>query len=302
MGKRRKLIILIYHRVLSEFDYINPQQLGVAKFDWQMALLSARFNVLPLAEALECIESDSLPPRAVCITFDDGYADNYLNALPILQKYGLPATFFVVSGLVGKDRLWNDDIVESVRCFSDKILDLDFLSLGRHPVETQEQKFNVANKLMKTIKYLPDGQRNHICRELSSLIPNLPGSLMLTAEQIKKLSDFGMEIGSHSVTHPILKGLPLENWQSEILDSKLELERITGRPVRFFAFPNGKVEDDYTYEQSRFVKECGYSAALSTDWGCVTKKSDKWMLPRFTPWDNTPNRFLLRMAEMFLFG
>jgi len=301
-SKRQKLILLIYHRVIDQPDYMYPSSITTEEFNWQFALLASKFNVLPLTEALERLQSGSLPPKAVCITFDDGYADNYLHAMPILKQYSLPASFFVVSGMINQDRMWNDDVVETVRCYPEPVLDLGFLNLGRHSIKTADEKFKVAERLVKTIKYLPFSERNRLCKELTGLVSELPTGLMLTSQQIRHLSDQGFEIGSHSVNHPILKGLAVKEWRHEILSSKAELENITGKQVKCFAYPNGKFDTDFSHEHCQYVKECGYTAALSTDWGCVTPRSDIWMLPRFTPWDHTPNRFLLRMAQKYLFA
>ena len=94
-GARARLSVLIYHRVLARPDPMFPEQIDAARFTMQMELLSRRFNVLPLAEAVQRLQSNSLDSRSACITFDDGYADNYTIALPILKRHGLTATFFI---------------------------------------------------------------------------------------------------------------------------------------------------------------------------------------------------------------
>jgi len=302
LGKQQKLIILIYHRILDNPDYMYPYEPDIIKFKWQMELLASHFKVLPLAEALDRLYAGSLPSKAVCITFDDGYADNYQHAFPILLENGLPATFFVVSGMLNTDRMWNDDVVETVRHYPEPVMDLEFLGMGRHNLANPREKYNAAIALIKAIKYLPLRKRDEICRTIALLAADLPKRLMLTAEQVKHLSEQGMEIGSHSVNHPILKDLPIADWQAEILNSKLKLESVTGRAVRFFAYPNGKLNTDYTIDQTNFIKQCGYSAGFSTDSGCATAKANCLTLPRFTPWDVTPNRFLLRMAGMSVLG
>ena len=95
LGKKKKLFILIYHQVLDQPDFMRPWEIDKRVFNWQMALIGKFFNVLPLHEALEKMADDTLPPRAVCITFDDGYANNFTNALPILLTNKLPATFLL---------------------------------------------------------------------------------------------------------------------------------------------------------------------------------------------------------------
>lgn len=299
-SSQRKLIILIYHRVLTSPDFMNPHQISVENFDEQMHLLATHFNVLTLSDALNKLKHHTLPPCAVCITFDDGYADNYLNALPILKRYDLPATFFIVSGFLNENRMWNDDIVETIRQHENPILDLTALGLGLYDIDTPTKKSQVAKQLENHLKYLPFFEREAKCKAIANLTPSLPQNLMLTHEQLKLLSDeASMEIGGHSVNHPILTKIePLEG-KREISDCKTQLEKIIQKPVRFFAYPNGKFEVDFNQQHALFAKECGYEAALSTNWGGVSQKSDLFLLPRFTPWDKTPLKFMLRMASIY---
>lgn len=298
-GQNQKLIILIYHRVLNEPDFMYPYTVDKEKFNWQMALLASEFNVLSLSDALNLLDSGLLPPRAVCITFDDGYADNYFNALPILKKYNLPATFFIVSGMLNQDRMWSDDILEAVRLYSMDNLDLRDMGLDIYPVTTATDKMKAADKIIHAVKYFPAKQRNSFCESMAQLANNLPKQLMLSTDQLHQLHQAGMEIGGHSVNHPILKNLSIDSWQYEIQANKVQLEQVLNAPVRYFAYPNGKSGQDYSEQQVRFIQSCGYEAAFSTDWGYATRTSARYELPRFTPWDHTPTKFMLRMIEMY---
>ena len=94
----RRLSILIFHRVLPRPDPLFPDEIDAAQFDRLMALVAGGYNVLSLGRALPLLATSQLPPRALVITFDDGYADNAEIALPILRRHGLVATFFVASG------------------------------------------------------------------------------------------------------------------------------------------------------------------------------------------------------------
>jgi len=295
----RNLVILIYHRVLDGPDFMYPETVDKSGFDAQMALLSLGFNVLPFGVALDLLAANKLPPLAVCITFDDGYADNYVNALPILTKYQLPAVFFVVSGKLDQDRMWNDDIVESVRLYAEATLDLREIGLNVYPTASPVDKLAAANKIIQSVKYLPIQQRDYCCRRIAELVDNLPKGLLLTTEQLEQLHQAGMEIGGHSVTHPILKDVPIEVWQYEIRENKRQLEQILDTPMRYFAYPNGKFDQDFDRQQIEFVEKCGYKAALSTNWGCATRQSELFNLPRFTPWDKDPRKFMLRLLAMF---
>ena len=104
-----------------------------------------------------------------------------------------------------------------------------------------------------------------------------------------------MEIGGHTVTHPILARLPSSAARTEIVQGREQLESLLGAPVTLFAYPNGKPGQDYLPEHVAMVRELGFSAAVATAWGAASATTDAWQLPRFTPWDKTPARFMVRL-------
>ena len=268
-------------------------------FNWQMELLDKYFNVLPLAVALEKVKTGQLPSRAVCITFDDGYADNYLNALPILEKYNHKATFFIASGYLNGGLMWNDKVIESVRRVSSEKLDLTDIGLEVYDVSDQQQKSEVAQQIIQNIKHMEMDKRQALADQIAAEIVNMPTDLMMTDEQLIKLHQAGMEIGGHTVTHPIMSTLDKQTIDQELKSNKQTLEQLLKIKIRFFAYPNGKPGVDYKSEQIEQVKAQGYQAALSTQWGVVDKKADFFQLPRFTPWDKHPIKFMLRMINTY---
>lgn len=295
-SKRKKLFILIYHRVLDKPDFMRQGEVDKAAFTWQMELLSKYFNVLPLHDALQKMHTHTLPPRAVCITFDDGYADNYTNALPILKQFNLLATFFIANGFLNGGRMWNDTVIEAVRNFQQSELDLTQIALGQFDVSDYGKKCQAAGQIIQQIKYMPPAQRDQLTVFIAAQSQNLPDNLMMTTEQLKQLHQNGMEIGGHTVSHPILAKLDAQIALQEITENKIFLENLLNAPLRFFAYPNGKPLEDYLPQQLQIVKDAGYQAALSTQWGVAHRSSDRWQLPRFTPWDSTPLKFMLRMT------
>lgn len=299
VGKRKKLFILIYHRVLDEPDVMRPGEVDKTAFTWQMRLLAKYFNVLPLHEALDRMHRDRLPPRAVTITFDDGYADNYTNALPILQQFGLTATFFIANGFLDGGRMWNDTVIEAVRNYDRQELDLTPIGLERFAVSDDVEKCRAAAQILRQIKHLPLERRDQHTHYIAAQSKNLPNNLMMTTEQLIQLHRSGMEIGGHTVNHPILAKLDEATARREIGDNKAFLEKLLNTELRFFAYPNGKPVEDYSPNQVSVVRECGYNAAVSTRWGVVDCNGDRWQLPRFTPWDSTPARFMLRLVQKY---
>ena len=104
-----------------------------------------------------------------------------------------------------------------------------------------------------------------------------------------------MEIGAHSHRHPILSSLSDADVREELATCKRELESIVGRPVRLFAYPNGRPERDYCLRHTTMVREAGFDAAVSTARGAATYGADPYQLPRFTPWDRLPEPFIARL-------
>jgi len=297
----RALSVLAYHRVLAASDPLLRDEPGAAEFEARMRWLKARFNVLPLTEAVQALRAGRLPRRALCITFDDGYADNYGIALPILQRLGLPATFFIATGFLDGGCMFNDVVIEAVRHARSAELDLIDLELGRHALGPEEQRARAIGRILARLKYFepePRGQAAfEIARRAGSRVPT---NLMMTSEQVRALRAAGMDIGAHTVNHPILAEVSLERARQEMEASRAQLERITCAPVRLFAYPNGSPRRDYHAEHVALARELGFDAAVSTAWGAARAGDDLYQIPRFTPWDRAHWRFGLRMAHNFM--
>lgn len=298
-GPEARLSILIYHRVLEEVDPLFPDQIDAARFAAQMGMLSRVFKMLPLSEAVKCLKSGTLPARAACITFDDGYADNAEVALPILRRHGIPATFFISTGYLNGGIMFNDRVIETVRRLAADVA--DFPGLGIRQVDTLARRRAVAFELISMLKYRSIGERQeYLDRLIERSGITLPGDLMMTTQQVRKLADAGMELGGHTVNHPILSGLDLRSARAEIEGGRAALEEMTGQAVRTFAYPNGIPGKDYTTEHARLVAEMGFDAAVSTARGAARRGSDLFQLPRFTPWDIPISRFSVRLAGNLL--
>ncbi|MBL4584173.1 MAG: polysaccharide deacetylase family protein [Pseudomonadales bacterium] len=265
----------------------------------QMSLLARLFNVLSLDDAMNRMESGTLPLRAVCVTFDDGYADNLYVALPIMKKYGIPATVFVATGFLDGGLMWNDSIIESVRNWPDPTIDLTEFDGGVLECRTEQHKKAAITVILNAIKHLnPDIRQAYVAR-IAAKVGQLPTNLMLTTAEVRELHKQGVEIGAHTVSHPILASLNDTDARSEIANGKERLERIIDDEVRYFAYPNGRYESDYLDVHVDMLKTLNFKAALSTHWGVASASTDTMQLPRFTPWDRSNVRFLLRAAQIY---
>lgn len=295
-GKRARLSVLIFHRVLPEPDPLFPDEMHARRFDELCGWLASWFNVLALDEAVARLKAGTLPARATCITFDDGYADNHHVALSILQSHSLTATFFIATGFLDGGRMWNDSIIETIRACSVPVLDLSSLGLGQHALGSIDDRRAAIAYLINQIKYRPVAERISITERIAHLAQvQLPHSLMMTSHEVKAMRQAGMEIGAHTVSHPILAGLTDEQARQEIGDSKIFLEQLLGERVGLFAYPNGKPGEDYSSRTVNVVRSLGFDAAVSTQWGTSRKDDDLFQIRRFTPWDKTRLRFGARM-------
>lgn len=298
-GARGRLSTLIFHRVLAVPDPLFPEEVAAWRFDQICGWIRQWFNVLPLDEAVRRLAEQTLPARAMAITFDDGYEDNCSVALPILQRHGLSATFFIATGFLDGGRMWNDTVIEAVRRTTRNELDLDRLAggrLGRHDLTTVALRRAAIDRLLPQIKYLDVAERLCVVEQIGQAAGvALPTTLMMRSSQVQALQRGGMQVGAHTVSHPILAKLDERQARREMVDSKACLEQLLDRPVTLFAYPNGKPGSDYSAASVALARAAGFAAGLSTVSGSATAKSDVFQLPRFTPWDRTRLRFGARL-------
>jgi len=301
-GGAGKLSILIFHRVLPRPDPLFPGEVHAQRFDEMLGWLKSWFTVLPLGEAVVRLNEGRLPARAAVITFDDGYADNATEAMPLLVKHGLTGTFFVSAAFLNGSCMWNDGVIETLRQAHVETLDLaaidPVLPQEKLSLATPEHRRAAIDRVLGAIKYLPFDQRLDLVSRLARACGmELPRDLMMSPDQLRGMQAAGMTIGAHTLTHPILATLDDAAARHEIGESRRVLQDITGQRIGLFAYPNGKPGQDYSLRSRDLVKEAGFDAAVSTAWGTASQGCDLFQLPRFTPWDAGRLRFAARLAQ-----
>jgi peptidoglycan/xylan/chitin deacetylase (PgdA/CDA1 family) len=300
---QRRLTILMFHRVTPVPDELFPGEVHRDSFDLICGWVGRWFNVLPLDEAVRRMYDGDLPPGALAISFDDGYADNHDVALPILQRHGLNATFFVATGFLDGGRMWNDTLVESIRHARVDSIDLrgePMLAGGQgvFGLRTIEERRAALRHLIASAKYLePTARQAQVDRIAALTRANLPNDLMMSSAQVKGLHQADMRIGAHTVSHPILRVLGDESARDEIARSRDRLTQITNGAIELFAYPNGKPGHDYGSRDAELVRELGFLAAFSTSPGAATSDSGCFELPRYTPWRRTRWGFAAQLAQ-----
>lgn len=297
---------------------MTPTEPDALHFERQLRWIKAHFPVISLPEAASLLSSGNIDSPKVVITFDDGYSNNAKIALPMLQKHGLSAAFFVVTDELDGGIMWNDVITEAFRltqntnfklstseCFGTHNNELDGSQLKAFEamafsLNNLSSRQEQAEQLIQQVKYLSASARERFMDYLVDLLGvdgRLPQSLMMTSEQVKLLSDSGMTVGAHACRHDVLTSLSTAEAQLQITQSKSVLESITNQSIDYYAYPNGKLGIDFTHEHAQMVKAAGYKAALSTTRGAAKPSSDIFQLPRIMPWRRSRFGFNLNLLE-----
>jgi peptidoglycan/xylan/chitin deacetylase (PgdA/CDA1 family) len=283
----RRFQILGYHKVSPDahpfFEPVHPDS-----FEQHMMFLSRCYRVMSLQELVARSVRGEVPERAVAITFDDGYRDNYDYAFPILKKYNLPATIFVATGAIGTgELLWHDRVFDAFRFATVSRARLNDTTIPELILDTAAAKQQSLQRTLRTAKRLYGDDRWLFIDDLEcKLRPNLPSDethRMLSWEQIRTMRDAGIEFGSHTVSHTILSRLPKQRIMQEVRESKEELSSRLGTPVSSFAYPNGQ-SADYNEEVKSVLRESGYSCAVTCCSGFNHAFSDLFELRRGLPW------------------
>lgn len=278
--------ILRYHSVSASGDYRSPTiAVSPDSFESQMSFLARHYNVLSLDDLLKRLEQNDLPRNSVAITFDDGYLDNAAAALPILARYGLPATFFVTSDAVlGKGAFWVGWLYRAVATASTTVLRAACLAMiGQFNADAPR------DEIFATLATLVDNAEESIrARHLSNLerlfpaMPPLsaPSDFMMTLEDLRKLAAAGMTIGAHTATHRVLAGIDPDVAREELARSKRELEAALDAPVDHLAYPNGHVTSNVDSMACILAGQVGFRSAGTSRRGIVTEGADFLDLPR----------------------
>ncbi|HVP13525.1 MAG TPA: polysaccharide deacetylase family protein [Phycisphaerae bacterium] len=327
-----KAAILLYHRVVELPS--DPQVLCVtpSHFAEHLELLRKKFNVMSLVQLIRAMDNGVIPPRSVVLTFDDGYADNLNNAKPMLDGHGIAATVFVSGGSLGSKReLWWDDL-ERLLLQPTALPRTLHQIVGGRPYEwclgdtaacdagalQRSRGWNVLDKadptprheayraLCTLLRPLRAAQQRRILNGISKWAgvraEGRPTHRCLTAAELRQLADGGrIDVGSHTLTHPVLSALPASKQRDEVRKSKEKLETILGLPVTSFSYPYGQ-RSDYSAATVDFVRGAGFACACSNFFGFVRADSDRFQLPRMIVRDWDGEAFAQRLSQWWSHG
>jgi peptidoglycan/xylan/chitin deacetylase (PgdA/CDA1 family) len=289
------VLVLGYHRIAQKnfdpFDLcVQPQH-----FEEHLEVIEKRTSVIDLKTLQEGLQNGSLPRKAVVITFDDAYQDVLYTVKPMLAARNMPATTFVVTGNLGQEYWWDE--LAFLICGPTVLPDQLFVKIGTETIIWPETSYFALNQkessnprrdlldlLYQRMLHLPTPhERIAVLEQLKQSIKisdpeELNIAKAMTAAELQNLTADGLVcIGSHTETHPILPHLSGSEQCLELENSRLSLEVITGQPVKYFSFPNGK----YSKESCHMVRSTGYKLAFTSRLGIVHRGLDRFTLPRF---------------------
>ncbi len=310
----------MYHRVANES--LDPWSLCVnpENFDEQVAAIRSAGGAVGLDHYVERLGSSYRAPR-LALTFDDGYSDNISNALPVLERHDMPATIFVVSGVLGSGReFWWDTLVRCI-LVETALKDRLIIDLGRGPEtfplddvseptgalasawkaddeEPRTQRERTYLELWNRLVVMKEEARRPAIEALVALagVAGAPGPerLPMTADDVARLAAHPLiEIGAHTMSHPSLIDLDPADQHAEIVGSKAALEAIAGKPVRFFSYPYGR----FNHASLGIVREAGFAIACTSRPAPATAFSARHALPRLQIMDDDGQTFVRKLQH-----
>ena len=321
----RDALILMYHRVSESGP--DPWGLSVSPrhFSDHLEVLRRHASPMPLQYLTSSHAWKGRSPRALAITFDDGYADNLLAAAPLLRRHDIPATVFVATASIGKPRgFWWDELADLLLLPGQLPEALELTISGRayrwrlgrladYPMDTYQryrsypawqdpptERHATYTAIWRLLQTLPTG----VQREVLDALTEWAGTAatpkashrMLTEVEVTALGQDGLiEIGAHTMTHPVLPTLSLDAQRREVMESKACLERIVNRVVDSFAYPYGQTST----LTAAVVREAAFERACTTQAGLVGSQTDRFHLPRISVPDCDGEDFAERLSRAF---
>ena len=272
------LPILAYHRIKNiNSSTGNPSLVSasIADFKWQMQYIKESYTPISFETLDRCLSGLlPWPNKPVIITFDDGFGDNYHNAYPILKKLNIPATFFIsVDYIDSNKQFWFEGLYKTLKSAPEGHYKIDKNEFSFTLTNSKKERDTVIQLLFKQLATVENDQRELIVEQIFKLFKrhdtvSNQNDTPLTSEQIIEMSANGMEFGSHSMSHPFLNRLNIENLNLELKSSKEAIEKLTQKKCLSIAYPNGKkdnVNDDiyHAVEQANYHFGCLYSGGVN---------------------------------------
>ncbi|WP_196214034.1 polysaccharide deacetylase family protein [Methanolobus vulcani] len=267
--RRNKVAILMYHRVTNLSLLDNDNIVLPDVFEKQIQYLVRHYNVITFNEVVDFVSGklQNIPRNSVILTFDDGYEDCYSIVYPILKKYNIPCTFFLSTDYIeSNDFFWWDKISLMINKTKG---DYYFSEFGQIPLNTQHEKIRAKYLLLNALKNMSNRDKEKVIKKLEQVLnfnTDDYSPCCLSRQEIKIMSQNGMDFGSHTCSHSLLTRIPLNEVDVEVSHSKKTIEDIIGKNVILFSYPGGTI-NDYNDSIKKSLYKNGYFLAVSTIYG-----------------------------------
>jgi glycosyltransferase involved in cell wall biosynthesis/peptidoglycan/xylan/chitin deacetylase (PgdA/CDA1 family) len=302
--------VLAYHRIGSPSPDGGPDHVSAERFRAHLIYLKQRYDIVPVGEALERLRAGGAGARPLLsVTFDDGYADNVANALPILIEQGCRATLYPTLEAIEEGRApWTHRMARDLQRLAEGGARIEAHSeppamvasfLAQAGTMSQRTRAARIEALVDHAKSLPDHERRRVCGAVSEIAGG-EGSgepLMLDAAGLLCWRQAGMEVGSHTARHPILSRTPATERRAEFDLSRRGLERILGIAVLHLAYPNGRAGD---WDRATMVdaRASGFASAMTTLCGVNRRGLDPYAIRRINAGNDPVPVLAMRISPL----
>jgi peptidoglycan/xylan/chitin deacetylase (PgdA/CDA1 family) len=298
-----KFGILCYHRIGTKgvpfFSRLDP---GV--FEAQMRCLRKSYRIVPLRQLCsELLEGRQVNPT-LAITFDDGYRDLYTHAFPVLQKYAIPATIYLIGrSMESGEAPWYDRIFVALARATGRTIEVEMDSHCQFDLSTPALRTDAAWRIVCYLRSISDKHRRDWCVAFDERMrppSDLLEGCMLNWDQVRIMQRGGISFGAHTMSHPVVRQLEPSAFHEEFVRSKEILEAGLDSHADDFAYPFGRISD-VSSSAEKFIASCGYRSAVTTMEGFNVSSSNPFMLNRFQIGDDrSVSLFAFNVARMFM--
>lgn len=281
-------VIINYHSFVTSLNGVMEIDSTVAHriddFKKEISFLKRYFDVVSLDQIVDRLKTGKLFERpAVAITVDDGVRDNFDILFPVLKERGVPVTIFLTTGVIGTNqKIWVDRLSALIASTKQETLTVGGLFEDKcFSFRTIEERRRAYELIVQRLKDVDMAQRDIYLKKIEEALGHAENGqrLMLNWDEVRLMQKNEIYFGAHTVNHPILTHMPLEDAKKEIADSKQRVERELGIPVKHFAYPNGRPQD-FNEALRRFCQDIGFDSVCTCNYGNNSQTSDIWGLKR----------------------
>ncbi len=298
--------ILAYHSVEEApplTNHIFGASTSRAQFEEHMKTLARKFRPVSLEDVVQFAKSGrQVPLGAVAVTFDDGFADNHEVALPILNRYSIPASFYIMVNAVENGTLpWYCRLRFAFHA-TNKMEWKEPASGRTFRLDVPEERRGALNLAWDTGAKLTGSVQDQFIGAVEEALgtepANAPHGYMMTWEQVRGLRKAGHTVGAHTLSHPNVAQVSASEARSEIIESKRQLEEKMGEAIEHFSYPHPALSPCWSGQTLELTREAGYKSAVLTTHGQVRAGDEPLALKRI----NTPSdlvQFTLNLQRTF---